>query len=273
MESERPGSRRPGQGGRPGNRPAGALAEQVELTVAHDASPAETGSSGTVPPPRPRPDMEQAIRDLPALQEAARAAGLEAAREAAQTFLRLLERDLRAARIEDRAHALEALQTAAEEVAAAGQGMDMLLSEASSRAEETTTAFQAGCEDVLRKMEEVRAAAERLADEGTARAEEQMKRLRAATNQAVEEARGAARAASWRPWVMATACALVLTLGVSLLRPGWTMSAGQRRAERVGETVIRAYEAASPAERAQMRTVMGWRDPSPVDTTPPAARR
>ena len=270
MEPERPGSRRAGQGSRPGSRPARALAEQVELTVALDA-PLVDGpapGAGQAPPSRRgEVDPEHLLRHLPALQDAARAAGLEAAREEARAFLQRMEKDLRAARIQDRADALETLQSAAEEVVSASQGVDMLLNETGARAEETTALFQTACADVLTKLEEARAAAERMVEEGTARAEEQMKRLRAATDRAVDEARDAARAASWRPWVMATVCALVLTVGVSLLRPGWTMSASQRRAERVGDTVIRAYEAASPAERSEMRRVMGWRDPPPADTS------
>lgn len=270
MEAERPGSRRAGQGSRPGSRPAGAHAEQVELTVAFDAPPGDgpAAAAGQDPPPRrAEVDLEHLFRHLPALQEAARAAGLEAAREEARAFLQRMEKDLRAARIQDRADALETLQSAAEEVVSASQGVDLLLNEAGTRADEMTALFQTACTDVLTKLEEARAAAERIEDEAKARAEEQMKRVRAATDRAVEEARDAARAASWRPWVMATACALVLTLGVSLLRPGWTMSPSQRGAERVGDTVIRAYEAASPAERVEMRRVMGWRDPPPADTS------
>jgi ElaB/YqjD/DUF883 family membrane-anchored ribosome-binding protein len=263
VEAERPGSRRAGQGSRPGSRPPGAHAEQVELTVAFDAPPGDgpPAAAGQDPPPRrAEVDLEHLFRHLPALQEAARAAGLEAGREEARAFLQRMEKDNRAARIQDRADALETLQSAAEEVASASQGVDMLLNEIGTRADE-----------ILAKLEESRAADERREEQAKARAEEQMKRLRAATDRAVEEARDAARAASWRPWVMATACALVLTLGVSLLRPGWTMSPSQRRAERVGDTVIRAYEAASPAERVEVRRVMGWRDPPPADTS--SARR
>ena len=274
MEPEKPGSRRAGQGPRPGSRPAGAMAEQVELTVAFDAPPGDgpAPAAGQDPPPRQvEVDVEQLLRHLPALQDAARAAGLEGAREEARAFLRLLEKELRAARMQDRADALETLQSAAEEIVSASQGVDLLLNEIGTRADETTAIFQSACTEVLTKLEEARAAAERIEDEARTRAEEQMKRLRAATDRAVEEARDAARAASWRPWVMATACALVLTLGVSLLRPGWTMSPAQRRAERVGDTVIRAYEAAGSAERVEMRRVMGWRDPPPADTS--SARR
>ena len=270
MEPERPGSRRAGQTPRPGNRPAGALAEQVELTVAFDAPPADEPAAGAgqgQPPRRAEVDLEDLLRHLPALLDAARAAGLEAGREEARAFLQRVEKENRAARMADRADAVETLQTAAEEIVSASQGVDMLLNETGTRADEMTSLFQAACADVLTKLEEARAALERMVEEVIARAEEQMKRQRAATDRAVEEARDAARAASWRPWVMATTCALVLTLGISLLRPGWTMSPEQRRAERVGDTVIRAYEAASPAERAQMRKVMGWRDPPPADTS------
>jgi ElaB/YqjD/DUF883 family membrane-anchored ribosome-binding protein len=274
MDSERQGSRRPGSGTRPGTRPAGELAEQVELTVAEDGAPAEGLTSATGGArPCGESEVEKLSRALTGMQETARTAGLEAAREEARVFLRALERDLRAARIQERAEAMETLQSAAEEVASASQAVDLLLNEASTRADETTTLFQSACADVLAKLEDARSAAERLAEEGTARAEDQMKRLRAATDRAVEEARDAARAASWRPWVMATMCALVLILGVSILRPGWTMTSGQRRAERVWETVIRAYEAANPSERAEMRKVMGWRDPFPMDTAATSAGR
>lgn len=272
MESEKPGSRRPGQPARPGNRAAGVLAEQVELTVASDTPAAEGSGSSTGSPPRAaEPHQETEVHNLPALRDAARTAAIEAAREETRAFLRQIERDFRAAtQTQEWVEAVEALRSVVEDVASVAQGVDLLLNETSVRAEDTITQFQTACADVLAKLEEVRAALEQMKDQAAARDEEGMKRVRAVTNMAVDEAREAARAASWRPWLMATSCALVLTLGVSVLRPGWTMSAGQRRAERVGETVIRAYEAASPGERAEMRKVLGWRD-APGDTT--AARR
>lgn len=273
MESEKQGSRRPGQGTRPGSRAPGSLAEQVELTVALNDPP----TAGADPADR---EEERLNRALSLLQEMARAAGLEGGRDEARQFLRQVELDLRTARIQDRTEAMETLQMAAEEVTSAvgevvsvSHSIDGLRDDTAARAEEITTLFQSACDAMLGKMEETRAAAERLMEEGTARGEEQIKRLRMATDRALDEVRDAARAASWRPWVMATTCALVLTLGVTLMRPGWTMTTGQRRAERVGETVIRAYEAASPAERAEMRKVMGWRDPFPMDTASTTRRR
>lgn len=274
MESEKPGSRRPGQPARPGNRAAGALAEQVELTVASDTPAAESpGSSPGSPQRAAEPDVETVVRNLPALLDAARTAAIEAAREETRAFLRQFERDFRAAiRIEELANLVEALQSAADDIASAAQGTDMLLNEVPARMDETIALFRTACAEVITKLEEVREVSQRLVDEAAARDEERMKRIRTVMNQATDEARDAARAASWRPWVMATSCALVLTLGVSVLRPGWTMSAGQRRAERVGDTVIRAYEAASPADRAEMRKVLGWRD-EPGDTTAATGRR
>ena len=60
--------------------------------------------------------------------------------------------------------------------------------------------------------------------------------------------------------------AVMVVLVLTLLRPGWTMSAEQRRALRVGETVIRTYAEAGEGERAEIRRVMGWRAPEKRDS-------
>lgn len=96
---------------------------------------------------------------------------------------------------------------------------------------------------------------------------ESLARVNQIVDDSAEQLRAAARRIGWRPWLMATGVAAALLLVVTFLRPGWTMSADQRAALRVGETVIRAYDTADPARQAEIRRVLRWRAaPSPPAT-------
>jgi hypothetical protein len=74
------------------------------------------------------------------------------------------------------------------------------------------------------------------------------------------------RRLGWRTWLSAGTSVAGTILVLTLLRPGWTMSAEQRSALRVGEAVISRYRAGSGREQAEMRQVMGWRPPTPADS-------
>lgn len=116
------------------------------------------------------------------------------------------------------------------------------------------------------KAEEIGALAERSAGSSAARVEAEARRVATACEDVLAEFRDARRFVRWGPWVLVGASAVMVVLALTLLRPGWTMSAEQRRALRVGETVIRTYAEAGEGEREHIRRVMGWPAPATDDS-------
>lgn len=116
------------------------------------------------------------------------------------------------------------------------------------------------------KAEEIGALAERSTGTSATRVEAEARRVGTACEDVLAEFRDARRFVRWGPWVLVAASAVMVVLVLTLLRPGWTMSAEQRRALRVGETVIRTYAEASEGEREHIRRVMGWPAPETRDS-------
>jgi hypothetical protein len=116
------------------------------------------------------------------------------------------------------------------------------------------------------KAEEIGALAERSAGNSAARVEAEARRVATACEDVLAEFRDARRFVRWAAWVLVGASAVMVVLALTLLRPGWTMSAEQRRALRVGETVIRTYAEASERERVEIRRVMHWPAPEAGDS-------
>jgi hypothetical protein len=63
--------------------------------------------------------------------------------------------------------------------------------------------------------------------------------------------------------------ALLLVVGMTLFRPGWTMSPTQREQIEVGRSAMHQYERADAKRRAEILRVMRWT--VPAETPPPSA--
>lgn len=116
------------------------------------------------------------------------------------------------------------------------------------------------------KAEEIGALAERRTGTSAARVEAEARRVATACEDVLAEFRDARRFVRWAPWVLVGTSAVMVVLALTLIRPGWTMSAEQRRALRVGETVIRTYAEAGEREREEIRRVMRWPAPAAGDS-------
>jgi len=72
----------------------------------------------------------------------------------------------------------------------------------------------------------------------------------------------------------ACAAGATMLLTLTLVRPGWTLTAAQREALRVGESITRTYQAAGPAQQLLMRRANGWKaapdssNPKPTNPRP-----
>jgi hypothetical protein len=117
------------------------------------------------------------------------------------------------------------------------------------------------------KAKEIGTLAERTAGASAARVEAEARRVATACDDVLAEFRDARRFVRWGPWVLVAASAVLVVLALTLLRPGWTMSAEQRRALRIGESVVRTYSAAGERERAEIRRALGWHEPEPGEGT------
>lgn len=172
-----------------------------------------------------------------------------------------------AGHLDSRASAMEARLTEADRrTVDLLSRMDDLLKASVEVAENNDNLLAEVRQELVRKLENVIKRAEELLTEILKRGEGQVKDIAGMADRLVVEAKTHGRRAGWRPWAMATGCALAMILATTLLRPGWTMSAEQRRALRVGEAVIYTYSAAEPAERTEMRRVMRWRTPEQPDS-------
>ncbi len=232
---------------RPGTRAAGDQGS-LELTMSGE------GPQNTPAPLQPPAPGRLHPTDRAALAEELHEAATQAVRDQVQALLGPVVTQLKAACAQIPEH-FEEIQKHTEGIAAI---MD-----------ETADGWHASGEEIQKEFRALRQ---------EAREEEQGKKdSLARVNQIVDdsaaELRTAARRIGWRTWLMATSVAAVLLLVVTLLRPGWTMSSEQRAALRVGETVIRAYDAADAGRQAEIRRVLRWRSPPPPTALAPARRR
>lgn len=155
------------------------------------------------------------------------------------------------------------------------QKMDVLLQTSVAVAENNDSLMGEVKDATVTKLENVIKRTEDQVVEVLKRGEAQSKNIASTAQALVDEAKRYGRRLGWKPWAMATAFALTTIIMTTLLRPGWTMSAEQRRALRVGEAVIYTYSAAPEAERKEMRRVMRWRTPENPDSVeaPPVPGR
>lgn len=70
----------------------------------------------------------------------------------------------------------------------------------------------------------------------------------------------------------AALCGCTMTLLLTVLRPGWTMTADQRESLLIGESVSRIYRTSPASHQAEMRRINRWRSPETTDTTMAAPR-
>jgi hypothetical protein len=134
------------------------------------------------------------------------------------------------------------------------------LTETAARLKQDAVATLAG------RAEEIGGLAERSVNTMAGRVEGEARRVAIACEDVLAEFRDARRVRRWAPWLLTGASAVMVVLALTLLRPGWTLSADQRRALRVGEAVVQSYSAASERERTEIRRVMGWRAPESGDS-------
>lgn len=166
-----------------------------------------------------------------------------------------------------RTAALERRLTAAsQEVEGLVKLMEGVLDSAVETTDETGKLHRETIKRATETLEAVVARAEKMLEQVLTHATAEINRLTKLAEEALADARKERSRLARRPWIMAGTLAFLTVLVITLLRPGWTMSAEQRRANRVGEAVIFSYSTASEAERAEMRRVMRWRSPESPDS-------
>lgn len=250
---------------------------QLDLTVA--AGPPTEGSAPAPPAPRPPRETTPAPPGPEPLPEAELGMLVETAVlqivEAGRTVTAEALAEISAHLEQGRTEAEAFLERTREESASVVRLMEEVLDNSADVAVRTEKKYEEAHQTSLARLEQLHQRAEQLLTRVLAQAEEQSKRSAARADTLVAEAQALAKHAGWKPWAMAGGVCLGVILMLTLLRPGWTMSPGQRTALRVGEAVIYTYAAASPAERAEMRRVNRWREPGRPDSTaaPEPARR
>jgi hypothetical protein len=224
-----------------------------------------TPPPATAPGP-PEPPPPPPVLDSAAVADSTKAAIreiTEAVNEAARTALARITSHLRVQGTEIDAR-LEEAQAQARTVV---RMMEELLDSSVQVAESTSRTYRDTQQGVITTLDGVIQRAETQVEALVSRAEAQYKRLDERTQAVAAEAQRAGRRLGWRPWLMSTTVAVVTVSLLTAVRPGWTMSAEQRRALRVGEAVIYSYSAAKEPEKAEMRRVMRWRAPERPDST------
>jgi hypothetical protein len=224
-----------------------------------------TPPPATLPGP-PEPPPPPAVLDsaaMPDRTEAAIREMTEAVNEAARMALARITSHLRVQGAEIEARLEEAQGQATTVV----RLMEELLDSSVQVAESTSRTYRDTQQGVITTLDGVIQRAEKQVEALASRAEAQYKRLDERTQAVTAEAQRAGRRLGWRPWLMATTVAVATVSLLTAVRPGWTMSAEQRRALRVGEAVIYSYSAAKEPEKAEMRRVMRWRAPEHPDST------
>ena len=231
--------------------------------------PPAQATAPSQPPMPPQPSVAMEPADVPELTRAAIREITDAVGEATRAALGRITSHLRVqgAGIETR---LEEAQGQARTVV---RLMEELLDSSVEVSEATARTYRDTQQGVIRTLEEVIQRAEKQLGALVTKAEEQHRRLDEKTQALAAEAQRAGRRLGWRPWLMATTMAIAVLSLLTAVRPGWTMSAEQRRALRVGEAVIYTYSVAREPEKAEMRRVMRWRAPERPDSTeaPPVA--
>jgi hypothetical protein len=207
--------------------------------------------------------------DLSDLTRAAIREITDAVDEATRTALTRITSDLRVQRAEIEAR-LEETQGQARTVV---RMIEELPDSSVEVSEATARTYRDTQQGVIKTLEEVIQRVEKQLGALVSKAEEQHRRLDERTQALAAEAQRAGRRLGWRPWLMATTMAIAVLSLLTAVRPGWTMSAEQRRALRVGEAVIYTYSVAREPEKVEMRRVMRWRAPERPDSTeaPPVA--
>jgi hypothetical protein len=149
------------------------------------------------------------------------------------------------------------------------QLMESVMDSAVEVSERVTKEYREANQASLTRLDQLLQRVEEVLGGIAARTEAELKNSATLAERLLSEAERLGRRLGWRPWIMAAGVALGTILLLTLLRPGWTMSASQRTALRVGEAVIYTYSNATPAERAEMRRVNRWREPGRSETTEP----
>lgn len=266
-EPGRPESRFPS---RPVSPDAGARAVQssLELTLAEAppeptprtpvrrADPAASAAARATPQDGPSSDLTALVSEF---RERIAAVAATTTTQAVAAVTSGLEAQL--ASINTR------LDASATEATGIVRLMEEVLDAAVGVAEQTARQGREGHAATMEKLEQLIVRTERLFAEMNNRGEAQSKRIGQTAQDLLTEARKEGQRLGWRPWIMSGTMAVFLILLVTLLRPGWTMSSDQRRALRVGESVIHTYSTAREPARAEMRRVMRWRSPEHPETT------
>lgn len=208
------------------------------------------------------PLLEHLSREIAAMVATAKEEIREAAASAATSAVSRISGhlDSRARAID--AHAAEATRQTLE----LNRKVDELLHATAAVAENNDSLTREVQEAMETKLENLVKRVEDLLKALLKHSEDQVKDVSKKAQALLSEAKQHGIRLGWKPWSMATAFALATILATTLLRPGWTMSAEQRRALRVGEAVIYTYSAATDREQAEMRRVMRWRTPEHPDS-------
>jgi hypothetical protein len=211
--------------------------------------------------------MQRLVLELSHGVEEAQARTAEVSRRMVDEALAETAALLRTERAETEAHLEKAVRSAGAVV----QLMEAVLDEAvqvsmstSKEHRESAAATQATLEGLVQQ-------AEKALGTTAAPVEGRLREAARVAEKLVDEVERLEKRIGRRPWIVAATVALGTILLLTLLRPGWTMSPGQRTALRVGEAVIYTYGNASPPERAEMRRVNRWREPGKADSLPPAS--
>jgi hypothetical protein len=230
-------------------------------------------------PDPPAPEAAQVVRllehlrrrEFPALLASVRQALAEVSAQAAAQVT-----DLFSAEFASRTAALESRLTAAsQEVEGLVKLMETVLDSAVETNDDTAKLHRETIKRATDTLEAVMVRAEKMLDTILVQANEVSSGMIKLAEETLAEARKERSRLGRRPWIMASTLCIVTIALITLFRPGWTMSAEQRRANRVGEAVIFSYSAASEAERTEMRRVMRWRSPDAPDSVqaPPIPSR
>ena len=70
------------------------------------------------------------------------------------------------------------------------------------------------------------------------------------------------------PVVSAVVLCLLIFITLTLLRPGWTLTARQHQSLGIGEEVILLYHRSTPERQAEMRRLMEWKEPTAPGQAP-----
>ncbi|HEX8693659.1 MAG TPA: hypothetical protein VF746_14650 [Longimicrobium sp.] len=163
--------------------------------------------------------------------------------------------------------AQEFLDETRQEVGSLVRKMEEVRDNSAEVSARTERQYQEAQRASVEKFELVNQRAKEGTDRVLAAGEDKFRKLSSTVEGLIGELRAAGKKLGWKPWSLAAGVSLGTILLLTLLRPGWTMTAEQRRALRVGEAVIYTYGTATPAERAEMRRVNRWREPAEPDST------